>query len=118
MENPAAKACLLWVTVPDQDCAQTLAEEVLHRGLAACVNIIPGMQSLYRWQGAIHCDQEVVLVVKTTTAAAAACRVRIVDAHPYELPCVLQLAVSDGHGPFVEWLHEQSTDQHNGDEQQ
>ena len=117
MEDPAAKACLLWVTAPDQDCAQTLAEEVLHRGLAACVNILPGMRSMYHWQGAIHSDHEVVLVIKTTTAVAASCRSCIVAAHPYELPCVLQLAVSDGHGPFVEWLHLQTSVQHSGDEQ-
>ncbi|TVR45249.1 MAG: divalent-cation tolerance protein CutA [Planctomycetota bacterium] len=96
--------CLLWVPVPDPACGEALARRLLDRHLAACVNMLPAMRSFYRWQGEVAADDEAVLVVKTSQAMAAAATACLVEAHPYELPCVLQLPVAGGYQPFVQWL--------------
>jgi len=95
-------------TAPDDATARTLAEAVVREGLAACVSLVPGVLSVYRWRGELRHDAEILLVMKTTAARAAALRERVVALHPYDVPEVLCLAVEDGHQPYLAWVHEET----------
>jgi periplasmic divalent cation tolerance protein len=95
------------VTAPDIETAESLAEAVVGERLAACANLVPGVVSIYRWEGEVHRDGEVLLVLKTTAARAEALRKRVVALHPYEVPEVLVLAVDEGHEPYEAWVRDQ-----------
>ncbi|MHB1194981.1 MAG: divalent-cation tolerance protein CutA [Longimicrobiales bacterium] len=95
-------------TAPDETVARTLAEVVVAEGLAACVSLVPGVLSVYRWRGELRHDPEVLLVMKTTEERAAELLERVVALHPYEVPEVLCLAVEDGHESFLAWVHEET----------
>ena len=80
--------------------ARTLVEE----RLAACVNVLPGVRSIYRWKGAVEEASEVMLVAKTRASRAAALAARVRALHPYELPEVLALPVTDGSRAYLRWV--------------
>jgi periplasmic divalent cation tolerance protein len=84
--------------------AERIAGEVVGRGLAACVNIVPGLTSIYRWKGAIERDQELLLLIKTRSERFEELRQAIVSLHPYEVPEVVALAIESGHQPYLDWL--------------
>ncbi len=98
---------LLYVTAPSEDVARDLAEHLVGERLVACVNLLPGMRSVYRWQGEICRDDEVVLIAKTTGVMAAAARSAIVERHPASCPCVVELPVAGGHDEFLLWVSDQ-----------
>jgi len=98
----------LLATAPDTATARTLAEAVVGEGLAACVSLVPGVLSVYRWQGEMHHDAEVLLLIKTTADRVEEVRGRIVELHPYEVPEVLSLAVEEGHGPYLDWVRQET----------
>jgi periplasmic divalent cation tolerance protein len=95
---------LLYVTCKSTDQAQSIAGHLLDHQLIACANILPHMLSIYRWEGAVQHESEVVLILKTTTAQAARVTARVVELHSYHTPCVLELPVAGGHAPYIEWL--------------
>ena len=86
--------------------AEFLARELVERRLAACVNIVPGVTSLYRWRGEVEKSDEVLLVVKTTAERFEALREAIVAQHSYELPEVVSFEIRSGHAPYLAWLEE------------
>jgi periplasmic divalent cation tolerance protein len=92
------------VTVPSIEVGERLAEALVGDGLAACVNLLGEVRSIYRWQGQIERDQERLCLIKSTRDAFAALRARVVALHPYEVPEVIALPISDGHAPYLEWL--------------
>ena len=97
------------VTVPDDDdlsahIARTLVEE----RLCACVNVMGGVRSFYRWEGAVQHDAERLLIVKTVTDQLPALIARVQALHPYDLPEVLALPVSAGLEPYLKWVEAQS----------
>lgn len=85
----------LYSTAPNEAVAAAMAEALVETGAAACVNIIPGMRSVYRWRGKIEFANETVLVVKTTAAAAGRAIDLIRERHPYETPAIVSLAVDE-----------------------
>jgi len=91
-------------TAPDAASASTLARALVEEGFAACVNLVPGVRSIYRWKDAVEDAEEVLLVVKTTAAAAPALAERLAALHPYEVPEVLALEPSAGSAPYLAWL--------------
>ena len=95
---------LLYVTAPDRATAADLAATLVAERLAACGNVLEGMTSVYRWEGEVRREAEVALILKTTAARAGEATARLVELHPYEVPCVLSLPVGGGHGPFLEWV--------------
>lgn len=97
-------AVLLYSTVPDREAGERLGRQLVEEGWAACVNVLPGMRSVYRWHGAVEAADEAVLIVKTTRAAAAAAAARLRALHPYELPCILELSVTGGDPAYLAWL--------------
>jgi periplasmic divalent cation tolerance protein len=94
----------LYVTHPDPEGALRLGRLLVEAGLAACANVLPGMQSVYRWEGRIEDSAEAVMIVKTRADLEAAARDAIVAAHPYACPCVVTLPVAGGHPPYLAWL--------------
>ncbi len=104
MATAVASVELLYVTCPDEDTAARIGRLVVEEGLAACVNLLPGMRSIYRWQGRIEEARETVLVAKTSAPLVPAATARIVALHPYAVPCVLRLPVAGGYPPYLDWL--------------
>jgi len=91
-------------TAPDREVAERLARSLVEERLVACANIVPGVASIYRWEGEVHHDSEVLLLLKSTEAATGALRDRIVELHPYDLPEVLSLPVPGATDPYAEWV--------------
>ena len=89
---------------PDSGVAENIARVLLDAGLAACVNILPGVRSMYLWKGSLQLDSEVLMIIKTTALRFPALRQALVAAHPYELPEVVAVAVEDGHPPYLAWI--------------
>jgi periplasmic divalent cation tolerance protein len=91
---------------PNNQEAQRLAELLLHKKLAACVQIIPGIQSLYWWQGTIQQDQEFSLVIKSPSTLAAEVMTLLDQEHPYDCPCIIQHHADHVNGTYLSWLQQ------------
>ncbi|OYQ34337.1 divalent-cation tolerance protein CutA [Niveispirillum lacus] len=107
----SAEISLVYVTTPDSDLARTIAADVVTAGLAACANIITGMESVYRWQGKVESATETVLILKTRSDGVAALSARVRALHPYEVPCILALPVTSGLPDYLAWLAAESAGQ-------
>jgi periplasmic divalent cation tolerance protein len=99
---------LIYATFPDTDSARTAGEVLVRERLAACVNMWPGMVSIYRWQGEIEEANEVVFLAKTTLSQSAAAIAALRAAHPYDEPAVLSLPVEDGSAGFLHWIRKET----------
>lgn len=93
----------VYVTVPPAG-ARRLARAVVEDRLAACANILPGMTSVYHWQGKIEEAEEAVIVFKTRAGLFPALEARVKELHSYETPCIVALPVEAGHAPYLEWI--------------
>jgi periplasmic divalent cation tolerance protein len=93
-------------TVGKAEDAARIARALVERRLAACVNIVPGVRSVYRWQGRVEEDEERLLVIKTRRDRFDALREALVALHPYELPEAIVLPIEAGHAPYLAWLDE------------
>lgn len=100
---------LAWIPCPDAACAERIGREAVESRLAACANVLPGMRSIYRWDGAIQCDAETLLVLKTSRERAGELTEFVVSRHPYELPAVSILPLAGGHAPFLEWVGQETS---------
>ena len=100
--------CLLWTTLSSIQEAESLASHLLAQQLIACANMFPGMRSCYQWQGAVCCDEEVGMLLKTTRARAEACAQALRAQHPYEVPCILRIPIDAAHPPFAAWINGQT----------
>ncbi len=97
-------AIVVVTTVGTEEQANLLAEELVRRRQAACVNIVPGIRSIYRWQGKVCRDGELMLVVKTLEEEFAGVAATIGELHSYEVPEILAFQVSRGESRFLEWI--------------
>jgi periplasmic divalent cation tolerance protein len=95
---------LVLTTLSNPDQAGEIATTLVGEELAACVNILPAMRSIYRWKGEVQTDSEVLCLIKTTEANFEALRARLVELHPYELPEVIAVPIKAGHPAYLEWL--------------
>ena len=98
------RALLVYTTFPDEETALAVGEALVAEKLAACVNVLPGMRSVYTWKGAIERGSEVVVIVKTREALGESVRAALKARHPYETPIVLFLPVAGGDAGTLEWL--------------
>ena len=96
---------LILNTCPNQETAEAIATALVDRGLAACVNIVPGIQSIYRWQGKIEKENELMLFIKARGDAFSAVAECIVDLHPYELPEIVAVTIDNGTEQYLAWLN-------------
>jgi periplasmic divalent cation tolerance protein len=90
--------------VPDASLGEMLARKLIEERLAACVNVIPGARSLYRWQGQVQDDAEVLMLIKTTGKRCAELADRINELHPYDVPEVLVLPAAGGSASYLGWV--------------
>jgi periplasmic divalent cation tolerance protein len=97
---------IVLTTAGSEQEARKIAHSLVERRLAACVNIVPQVTSIYRWQGKIEEAQEWLLVVKTTAAAFGKVREAIAELHSYELPECVCLPIEDGSPNYLEWIAE------------
>jgi periplasmic divalent cation tolerance protein len=93
-------------TVGKAEDAERIARALVERRLAACVNVVPGVVSVYRWKGEVCRDGEVMLVIKTRAERIPALREALLALHPYELPELLALPIASGHSPYLAWIDE------------
>lgn len=91
-------------TCADTSTATSLAHTLVNERLAACVNIVPGLQSVYRWNENVQHDNEVILLIKTTHERYPALQARLPQLHPYELPELLAVEVTAGLPAYMHWL--------------
>ncbi len=99
-------ARVVLVTAPSPDVGAALGRALVDERLAACVNVIPGLTSIYRWQGQREEASECLLVIKTDETRYAELERRVLELHPYTIPEVLALPVERGAPAYVEWLRD------------
>lgn len=98
----------VYVTAPDPDTAETIATALVEASEAACANIVPGVTSVYRWQGQVEIDSEVWLLIKTTRQRLGDLRARVTAMHPDDVPEVIALPIVDGSADYLSWLAEET----------
>jgi periplasmic divalent cation tolerance protein len=108
MELIGQAALLVITNLGDIDSARRLARALVEQRLAACVNLLPGVQSVYRWQGNIEEEGEVTLLIKTTEARYAELEAAIRALHPYELPELIALPVAAGLPAYLHWIRQET----------
>jgi periplasmic divalent cation tolerance protein len=91
-------------TCPEADTAHRIGRTLVEALLAACVNIAPGLRSIYRWNDAVQDEPEVLMIMKTTGLCLAAAREMLLSLHPYDVPEVVALPVVDGHDAYLRWV--------------
>lgn len=99
---------LVYVTMPDEAGALTLARSMVEARLAAGVNVLPGARSVYRWQGRVRDAEEWVLLAQVSRTAFPDFCAAVRRAHKYEVPCIVALPIEAGHQPFLRWIRENS----------
>ncbi|MGD8292450.1 MAG: divalent-cation tolerance protein CutA [Desulfobacterales bacterium] len=97
---------LIYMTAGSKDEASKIGKELVSNKLAACINILDNMHSIYLWEGEIQNDTEVVMIAKTTEDRVPALIEKVKSIHSYECPCIVSLPVSGGHQPFLNWISE------------
>lgn len=101
---PASPVVLALMTAPDAAVGEVIARTLVGEQLAACVNLVPGVRSLYRWEGGVCVDDEVQLLIKTTAARVEALRARALAIHPYTLPELIVINVVEGNPAYLSWV--------------
>jgi len=97
-------------TVPNEQVGEKIARALLEENLVACVNMVPGVSSLYRWQGNIQDDRELLLVIKTRTDRYEKLEERLRELHPYEVCEVMAFDVAAGSKPYLDWILAETRD--------
>jgi len=97
-------ALLVFTTLPTADKAAEIAKVLVEEKLVACVNVLPAVRSIYRWQGKLHDENEVLVLLKTRAEHLERLKLRLLEVHPYELPEVLAVPIESGYQPYLEWL--------------
>jgi periplasmic divalent cation tolerance protein len=103
-----SQALVVLTTLPEHEAALRLAEDLVGERLAACVNILPPMTSVYEWKGRLEKGQEHLLLIKTSSGCYSALEARIRRSHPYELPEIIALPVASGLVAYLDWVRAQT----------
>lgn len=107
MERPV----LVYTTYPSIVEAERAGQALVEQGLAACVNILPGMRSIYRWEGKVERAEEAVMIIKTRAEAQGKVAEAIRESHPYDTPAILFLPTEGGDAGYVAWILAESMGQ-------
>jgi periplasmic divalent cation tolerance protein len=99
---------LIYSTFASVEDAERCGGALVEQRLAACVNILPAMVSIYEWNGKLGRDEEAVMIVKTRAAVVAETRAELARLHPYDTPAILTLATEDVNTPYASWLRQQT----------
>jgi periplasmic divalent cation tolerance protein len=95
---------LIFCTCPDEACATRIAEALVEERLAACVNLIPAVTSIYRWEGRLQQDREILTLIKTTDGRLPALTERLRALHPYAIPEIIAVPITDGLPDYLSWV--------------
>lgn len=106
LATPAAAAVMIYATFPDRETALATGRDMVEQGIAGCINVLPGMTSVYVWQGATETSDEVVLIAKLAADGAERAVAHILANHPYETPAVLVLPVTGGSADYLAWIRD------------
>ncbi|XP_004299709.1 PREDICTED: protein CutA 1, chloroplastic-like [Fragaria vesca subsp. vesca] len=101
---------VVYVTVPNKEVGKKLAESLVREKLAACVNIVPGIQSVYQWEGEVQTDSEELLIIKTRQSLFEALTEHVKSNHPYDVPEVIALPINAGSLNYLEWIKNSTRD--------
>ena len=99
---------IVLVTAPDKNCGEMLAAKLLEARCAACINIIPGLHSIYRWKGQVESAEEVLLLIKSTTDRFTELELLIKASHPYENPEIIALNAEHAAASYLNWVTEET----------
>ena len=94
----------VYMTFPSEEEARKVGKKVVEEGLARCVNIIPGMESLFIWEGSMRSEKECILIAKTADRNYAKLEKRVKQLHSYKVPCIISFKVSKGSREFIKWV--------------
>ena len=97
-------AIVIYCTCPDIESAERISRHIVEQRMAACVNLIPGITSIYTWDGNIQRDQEVLLVIKSTKVRFDDIQNLISDEHPYDLPELIAVPITESSPDYLEWI--------------
>jgi periplasmic divalent cation tolerance protein len=97
--------CLVLCTCPDRAAADALAEALVAERLAACVNILPGLTSVYAWEGQIERAEELLLLIKSAAASFPALEAAIKSRHPYSVPEIIAVPLAHGSADYLQWMN-------------
>lgn len=106
MSSSAPGVVLVLTTIPAEADGAAVARTLVEERLAACVNVLPAMASIYRWKGQVEQDREQQLVIKTTAARLPALEARVRELHTYELPEFLVIAADEGSAAYLAWVND------------
>lgn len=99
-----SQALVVYCTCPDQGAAEYIAEAVVTEQLAACVNLVPDVTSIYCWQGEIQHVAELLLIIKTCRTVYPQLEARIIELHPYQVPEIIALPIQTGSAAYLAWI--------------
>ncbi len=102
----------IYMTAGSMDEAKKIGGELVLSKLAACVNILENMNSIYMWEGKVQNDREVVMIAKTTEARVPQLVDKVKSLHSYDCPCIVSIPVSGGNQAFLDWVQEEISDNH------
>lgn len=97
---------IIFTTCPKREIAEKIAQILVEEGLAACINILPPMRSIYTWRGAVESTTEHLLLIKCLTRRYAAIEKRLYAIHPYEIPEIIALPITQGLPEYLAWLNQ------------
>ena len=100
--------CVVYITAPQGVKAKQLVESILKYRLAACINLIPHVQSRYWWEGKLDSAKEALLIIKTRRSHVKKLMHFVMRIHPYTVPEIIALPIIDGHKPYLQWLHKET----------
>lgn len=109
MPNADISCCIVFNTCPDEQTAAVLARALIEARLAACVNIVPGLRSIYHWEGRLQEGTEVLLLIKTTADRYPQVEAFIRERHPYSLAEIVSVPISDGLPAYLRWIGDATT---------
>ena len=98
------KANIIFTTVPDKSTGEIIAKHLVQQQLAACVNILPKMHSIYQWDGEVHSESEYLLIIKTLKPINKRTFKGIKKLHPYEVPEIVSIDIADGDIDYLKWI--------------
>lgn len=101
---------VVYVTVPNKEAGKKLAASIVKERLAACVNRVPGIESVYEWKGEIQTDSEELLIIKTRESLLGALTEHVKANHEYEVPEVIAMPITGGNAQYLEWLKNSTKD--------
>ena len=102
---------IIFITAPNEDEARRIADSLVGEQLAACVNIVSGVESIYRWQGQVERDRELLLIIKSRAGCYADLERRVKELHSYTTPEVVAFKIERGSQGYLDWIRDSTTPQ-------